>query len=67
MCNNLTFSQVKIQVLMTLGVSYIDGGLENHYVPIVPNKIPGTPSINGYVSIGLLKSYGRQRCIQGPS
>ncbi len=35
---------------MAMGVSHMDGRMENHNVPIVPNKIPGTPSINGNMS-----------------
>ena len=49
--SNLRFPLVKIQVLMALGVSHMDGGMENRNVPIVPNEIPGTTSINGNVSV----------------
>ena len=35
---------------MALDISHMDGRMENCNVPIVPNEIPGTPSINGNVS-----------------
>ena len=42
---------------MTLGISHMDSRKENRNVPIVPNEIAGTQSINGNVS-GITEELG---------